>query len=90
MERSETDKAVSRCASSRYLGASTPFGVITWVDDYVYNPAVVCTDKEGSETVRQLPHLIALGHLVQVHRRDLNRSLNDANCIASCDEICYN
>lgn len=49
------------CSSTCYIGAPTPFGIITFVENRVYNPSVVCTDKAGSETVRQLPHLIALG-----------------------------
>ncbi len=48
-------------ASLRYLGAPTPFGVITHVENRLYNPRATCTDKTGIDTVRQLPHLIAMG-----------------------------
>ena len=49
------------CKSAIYLGAPTPFGVIIHVEPRLYNPRVTVRDDEGSETVRPLAPLIALG-----------------------------
>lgn len=52
---------MSTCASSRYLGAPTPFGIIIHIEPRLYNPDVRLRDSRGSETVRPLGSLIALG-----------------------------
>ncbi len=49
------------CKSAIYLGAPTPFGVIIDIEPRLYNPQCRVRDDQGSETVRPLARLIALG-----------------------------
>lgn len=49
------------CVTQKYLGAKTPFGVIIRIEPYLFNPLATCRSEDGSETVRQLGRLQALG-----------------------------
>lgn len=46
-------------ATQRYLGASTPFGVIIFVTDRVYNARATVRADDGSTRSYRLPFLLA-------------------------------
>lgn len=48
-------------ATERYLGASTPFGVIIAVSDAVYNAEATVRAEDGGVRTYRLPFLIAHG-----------------------------
>ena len=48
-------------ATKRYLGASTPFGVIIAVSDAVYNAEATVRAEDGGVRTYRLPFLIAHG-----------------------------
>ncbi len=52
-------------ASQRFVGASTPFGVIVQVSDAVYNATALVRAQDGSTAVYRLPFLMALGVTLQ-------------------------
>jgi hypothetical protein len=48
-------------ATQLYVGASTPFGVVAWVSNDVYNAQALVRAKDGTMNAYQLPFLLALG-----------------------------
>lgn len=48
-------------STQKYLGATTPFGIIVHIDDRVYNPTVTVEDRDGCVATYSLPFLIAHG-----------------------------
>ena len=48
-------------ATQCYLGASTPFGVIIFVTDHVYNARATVRADDGSTRTYSLPFLLAHG-----------------------------
>jgi hypothetical protein len=48
-------------ATQLYVGASTPFGVVTWVSNDVYNAQALVRAKNGTVSTYRLPFLLALG-----------------------------
>ena len=48
-------------ATQLYVGASTPFGVVTWVSNDVYNAQALVKAKDGTVSTYRLPFLLALG-----------------------------
>ena len=52
---------VGVAATQCYLGASTPFGVIIFVTDHVYNARATVRADDGSTRTYRLPFLLAHG-----------------------------
>ncbi len=48
-------------ATQLYVGASTPFGIITQVSNSVYNALATVQARDGGLSIYRLPFLIALG-----------------------------
>ncbi len=48
-------------ASQRFVGASTPFGVVVRVEDRLFNPTALVKAQDGSVSTYRVPFLIALG-----------------------------
>ena len=48
-------------ATQCYLGANTPFGVIIFVTDHVYNARATVRADDGSTRTYSLPFLLAHG-----------------------------
>lgn len=49
------------CASERYLGATSPFGVVVEIEPYLYNPLATVRHADGTESTYRLPFLLAHG-----------------------------
>lgn len=49
------------CASSRYLGAATPWGVVVEVEPRIYNPVCKVVSKDGETRQLRLAFLVAHG-----------------------------
>lgn len=47
--------------TQRFVGASTPFGIIVQVSDILYNALATVQAKDGSRGTYRLPFLLALG-----------------------------
>jgi hypothetical protein len=48
-------------STKRFVGASTPFGVVVRVEDRLFNPEAVVRAQDGTVSTYRLPFLIALG-----------------------------
>ena len=52
-------------ATQRFVGASTPFGVVVRVENRLFNPTALVRAKDGTVSTYRLPFLIALGVTIQ-------------------------
>ncbi len=64
-------------ASMRYVGARTPFGTITQVEDQLYNATATVQARDGSTRQYALPFLVAHG-----------LELPDKHCHIDQEETC--